>query len=110
MTRVAFTVIRRGDQQRVGANEIRTAAAQTPNCFCDAFGIFFVFPLQLVLLPEEASSGRVWKQDVGRGAGLKPHAMKPLQSSFASALCVCMCVSVRGLFKCTVYCCVSDEI
>lgn len=36
--------------------------------------------------------------------------MKPLQSSFASALFVCLCVFVHGLIKCMVYCSASNEI
>lgn len=48
-----------------------------------AFGNFSSAAVLLLWRPEEASSGLVWKQDVGRRTGYLPHAMEPLLSSFA---------------------------
>lgn len=54
-------------------------------------------------LCEEASSGSVWKQDVGRRTGHLPHAMEPLELICIGYVCVC-------LYKCLVCSWVSNEI
>lgn len=52
---------------------------------------FETFPSAAAALCEEASSGSVWKQDVGRRTGHLPHAMEPLEL-ICIGYVVCVCV------------------
>lgn len=61
------------------------------------------FPLWSCCCPapaEEASSGSVWKQDVGSRAGHLPHARNPLELICIGYACVCVgvCVCTRVQF------------
>ncbi len=60
----------------------------------------FASAATLLALCEEASSGSVWKQDVGRRAGHLPHAMEPLEIICIGYVCVCVCTSVWFVAGC----------
>lgn len=118
VTLVARTLICKGDRRRMGANEIRSrAGTERPlRSFCvkgekndsDAFGIF-CFPSAA---RAASRGGELWL-GLETGCGQRRWVWATCHEASVELICissVCVCVSVRGLYKRMVYCCASNEI